>query len=216
MRKFAAFLTIVAVGVLLWWLHQRQRGLDVALIQTAFRINPTRVAELIKSGASPNARYGQSGPEHFKGSDGGYPMAANRWTALIALANSDAAGDRVPIAKLLLDAGADINADDGYGDTALAECCYQNREPLALFLLERGANPNTRTGVYIDGTGNIAPVHRATQNPTILRALIQHGADVNVLDDAGNSPLDWATRDDKQEVVHILIVAGARQRATHP
>ncbi len=203
-RKRTIFILIVLLATA-WFIvrHWKQRDLDVALIKASFAVQTGKVIALLILGADPRAIYGSYGPTHFAGKGGGYPMSADKFTALLALAHSDIAGDRLLIARALLAAGADINADDGYGDTALAQCCYMNREALALYLIERGANPNTRTRLYIDGTYDITPVHRATQNPRILKALIDHGADLHVKDSAGDSPLDWAMRESDQ-IVQII------------
>jgi len=47
----------------------------------------------------------------------------------------------------------------------------------------------------------------------ILRLLLRHGADVNVQDDAGQTPLHIASRHGNIEVLHELIHAGAEWRA---
>jgi ankyrin repeat protein len=184
--------------------HVDQRQLDLALIKAAFAVDTPQVLRLLKSGASPLAKYGSSGPDHFADSEGGYPMSADKFTALLALAQSDSQADRLPIARALLAAGADINADDGYGDTALAQCCYMNREALALYLISQGANPNTKTGCYIDGTYDIAPAHRATNNVRILKALIDHGADLTVRDSTGDTPLDWAKLHHDEQIMRLI------------
>ena len=44
---------------------------------------------------------------------------------------------RLQIAKILIDAGAELNADDGYGATALNEAVYFGFQDLALFLMRR-------------------------------------------------------------------------------
>jgi hypothetical protein len=62
---------------------------------------------------------------------------------------------RVAIAKLLIAAKADLDLDDGYGSTALAEAVYAKYDDLAIVLIDAGAKVNTKTGVYIDGTGDI-------------------------------------------------------------
>ena len=119
---------------------------------------------------------------------------------------------RMVIAKLLIDAKADLDLDDGYGATALAEAVYNNYENLALLLIRSGAKINTKTGVYIDGTGDITPLHRATSNAAILKAMLDRGADVNARATDGDTPLHWAARDNNVESAKLLLKAGADPR----
>src|SRR5262245_42181777 len=79
---------------------------------------------------------------------------------------------RVAIAKLFIDAKANLDLDDGYGATALYDAIYAGYDELALLLIESGANVNTKTGIYIDGADAITPLHRATQNPRVLKSLL--------------------------------------------
>lgn len=116
---------------------------------------------------------------------------------------------RVAIAKLLIEKRAKLDLDDGYGSTSLDSSIYNGHESLSLLLLKSGANPNSKTRVYIDGTNKIAPVHRATAHATVLKAMLQHGANIHVKDGFGETALHWATRHTNVESVRVLIAAGA-------
>jgi hypothetical protein len=116
---------------------------------------------------------------------------------------------RVAIAKLLIAAMADLDLDDGYGATALASAVYEKADDLALMLIEAGAKVDTKTGIYIDGTGDITPLHQATDRPQLVKGLLKHGADASALDGTGQSALHWAVRDAEVESVRLLIEAGA-------
>lgn len=116
---------------------------------------------------------------------------------------------RTAIAKLLIDAKADLDLDDGYGTTALAEAVYNNYENVALLLIESGAKINTKTGTYIDNPADVTPLHQATSNPTVLKALLKRGANVNVQTSDGDTPLHWAVMDNNVESVKLLLEAGA-------
>jgi ankyrin repeat protein len=118
-------------------------------------------------------------------------------------------GRRLAIARLLIEAKAELDADDGYGDTALAQAVYAQYEGLALLLIEAGAKIDTKTGVYIDGPADITPVHRATSIPVVLKAMLKRGAKVNVQDSDGATPLYWAALDKNVESVKLLLEAGA-------
>jgi hypothetical protein len=120
---------------------------------------------------------------------------------------------RVAIAKLLIAAKADLDSDDGFGATALY-CSVQNRfHELSLLLVESNAKLDTKTGIYIDGPGNITPVHYAVASPEVLAAMLKRGVDINVSDTSGSTPLHWAVRGGDVEAVKLLLAAGANINA---
>jgi Ankyrin repeats (3 copies) len=116
---------------------------------------------------------------------------------------------RLQIAEILIDAGAELDADDGFGATALYEAAYLGFQDLALFLIEKKAKVNTKTGIYIDGTDDITPLHRAIGSPKVVAALIKAGADLNAQDSEGDTPLYWAACNKLRESVELLLQAGA-------
>lgn len=121
---------------------------------------------------------------------------------------------RVAIAKLLIAGKANRDLDDGYGDTALSGSVYSGFDDLSLLLISSNAKLDTKTGVYIDGSGDITPMHRATKSPKVLQAMIKRGANVNVADTSGNTPLHWAVRAHNVDSVKLLLEAGAKVDAT--
>ncbi len=106
--------------------------------------------------------------------------------------------DSVELAALLLDAGANIDAQDNVDDTTLHLACDADNVPLARLLLERGANPNIR------GMTGQVPLFR-TRNVDIAELLLAHGADPNAEDVDGWVPLHMATA----EVTRLLLAHGA-------
>ncbi len=93
-------------------------------------------------------------------------------------------------AKLLLDAGADINQTTEYGWTPLLTATNNRHYALGKFLLEKGADPNTAN------KGGWTPLYLATDNRNIeggdypvpkpdmdhleyIKSLLGHGADPN-------------------------------------
>ncbi len=80
---------------------------------------------------------------------------------------------RMTIAKLLLNRHPDLNLDDGHGGTTALYCAVDGGESaLAVFLIQAGANVNTKIGSYIDGPGDETPLHRSVGQPTVMRALL--------------------------------------------
>lgn len=103
---------------------------------------------------------------------GDFEMAHGGSTPLLfAARNGDLASARV-----LLDAGADVNDTVAAGMSALVVAAHSNHGGLAEYLLERGADPNAAKAGY---TALHAAVLRG--NVDLVKALLAHGADVNAL-----------------------------------
>ncbi len=118
-----------------------------------------------------------TGPPNSKGGE---------LTALVIAAREDC----LECAKILLDAGADVNQATKYGWTALLTATQNRHYKLASFLLDHGANPN------LANKGGWSPIYLATDNRNIeggdypvrtpdmdhlayIKTLIDHGANVN-------------------------------------
>jgi len=82
---------------------------------------------------------------------------------------------RIDNARLLLDAGADVNEAAPNGESALVTASFSGQGAFAAFLLDRGANPNDTTAGY-------AALHAAVLRGDLelVKALCAHGADPNV------------------------------------
>ncbi len=107
------------------------------------------------------------------------------------------------IALILLSHRADIDADDGYGATALYEAVYLQKPELCKLLLRFDAKVNTTTGIYIDGSGDITPLHRAYWSAELTKMLLEKGADPNGKDTSGETPRDWARMSDDPAVKRL-------------
>ena len=120
---------------------------------------------------------------------------------------------RVEIAQLLIAAKADLDLDDGYGSTALYSAIYNDYESLALLLIQSGAEVNTKTHVYIDGSDDITPLHRAVDHPKVVAALLKRGANVDARTSEGTTPLHWAVLMGNAQSAKLLLAAGADPEA---
>jgi ankyrin repeat protein len=134
------------------------------------------------------------------------------------------------VVEVLLSSGADANAKNGEGTTALFQAIQANRVDLMTVLLDHGANPNL--------PGPKHPLWPSTYKPNALQLLLSRGADhkktpgvmelasslkklesVKILVDAGVSPnvrkdgvytpLCSAIRDNSGDLVTYLLENGA-------
>ena len=108
--------------------------------------------------------------------------------------------------KVLLEAGADVNAVDYFEWTALinaADDGYYSR--VVKVLLEFGSDVNYKTEEGITALGR-ASVRGDSES---VRLLLEHGADVNVRDNEGWTPLMFASSFRNKKVVKVLLEAGA-------
>lgn len=111
------------------------------------------------------------------------------------------------IAWLLLERGANVNARNSYGVTALKYTSYSpDGALLAAALIERGAEVDAR-----DNDGETALTSTAhIGNAEVIRVLAAHGADFNAKPQAWSySPLDSAANAGRAEAVSALIELGA-------
>ena len=115
--------------------------------------------------------------------------------------------------QLLLDRGAQIDARDKLGNTALilAACeCAQATMPSTYetvqLLLDRGANVNARNHegktALIDAAGGFG-------GNAIVRLLLDRGADAKLKDKEGKSALDYARESEKNDAMEMLKTAMA-------
>jgi ankyrin repeat protein len=156
-------------------------------------------------------------------SDGSRPGL--RWIkkgGLTALMLAARDGD-LESAKLLVAAGANVNDCSPVGNTPLMLAARNDRTPVALFLLEKGADPN------VAEAGHTA-LHLAVarKNHELLQALLARGASVNVRLTKGDpdpdgkrsfnqlpeyllgaTPYLLATALNEMDVMKILVKAGA-------
>lgn len=115
-----------------------------------------------------------------------------------ALRRAASAGDTASVRQLIAE-GADVNAQDSYGYTALISAAWKGHLDTVRLLLDAGADPNLETSY-----GATALSSAARHHPEIVRMLLDAGADV----DKGVALVEaaWIGR---HEIVRMLIEAGA-------
>ena len=123
--------------------------------------------------------------------------------------------------ELLLSAGADLNATGEWGNTPLYFLLRWHdveREPHVgqglRWLLRHGADPNVPCGRERENALHVAA--RWGQRPSVIRLLLDHGADVRARTGDGRSAWFLARRGGFDEVAALLESAGAQPEALSP
>jgi uncharacterized protein len=108
--------------------------------------------------------------------------------------------------EFLLEKGADADAQDNAGNTALMGVSFKGYTHIAVQLLEAGADVNLRNG-------NSAPAltFAATfGHLRIAELLLQNGADSSLADARGKTPFDHARIQENEAMMELI------QRYSHP
>jgi ankyrin len=117
-------------------------------------------------------------------------------------------GDNTAVIGLLLKHGADIRARPRDAGTPLQFAITRGSTNIIRFLLQNDADPNSRRR----NTTGIPAIHQSiytTRHHAIVEILLEHGADINVLDD-GESVLHALAVHGNVEMMRALIKMGRR------
>ena len=111
---------------------------------------------------------------------------------------------QLEMVKLLLDSGAEIDAQEADGQTALHVACLHSKTDVVEYLAEQGADINMPDNV------SQYPLHSSIlRGPVdISQILVDHGANVHVDDKDGQSVLHYAAEWDNCELVELFISNG--------
>ncbi|MEZ6118427.1 MAG: ankyrin repeat domain-containing protein [Pirellulaceae bacterium] len=120
--------------------------------------------------------------------------------------------DQAELARRILDAGANVNAQNRYGVSPIMIACQNGNEEIARALLKAGANAND----VQRGGETVLMTAARTGKVDVVTRLVEHGAEVNAVERRQQTALMWAAADGHADVVAFLIQAGADFRRRLP
>lgn len=114
--------------------------------------------------------------------------------------------DKPDLAKILVENGAKVNLLNSEGEPALYYAIKSGDAGLVTYLLDHGAFLNTR-----DMESGGAELHMAAAlgSGEIASILIERGAAIDIWDNAGETPLDYALYYGQARIAYRLLAAGA-------
>lgn len=109
--------------------------------------------------------------------------------------------------RALIEKGGDVNAHDAKGFTPIHWAARNGYEDVAKFLVEHGADLNTKE----TAVGQATPLHVAcTYNHlAVAKLLVTRGATVDSRDKWGGTPLQYAAFNGHDSLLELLIASGA-------
>jgi uncharacterized protein len=133
-------------------------------------------------------------------------------TSVSAAADAAMTGDAAAL-RTLVRRGANVNAPQGDGMTALHWAADRGDAEAAALLLKAGADPRAVTRI-----GQHTPLHVAAKSgaAAVVRLLVDAKADVRALTTTGAAPLHFAAASGSRDAVAILLDAGADPNVREP
>lgn len=122
-------------------------------------------------------------------------MTALHWAAYL---------DELGMAKMLIEAGAEVEAQNRYGVSPLSLACGNGATKMVQLLLKKGANAN---GSLATGETVLMTAAR-TGRLGAVKALLAKGAEVDAQEKRGQTAMMWAAAEGHAAVVDALLEAG--------
>ena len=143
--------------------------------------------------------------------DADYPLSDAFGLLLsgVALREAACANDQA-LVQTLLDAGIDIDQKTEPDMTALRVVAASGKLEMANFLLDRGADINSR-----NAQGTILNWAAWVQHTELVLFLLDRGADVSADNEEHGTPLYWAARHANMEMAKALLAKGADANAAY-
>ncbi|KAI1667999.1 Ankyrin repeat domain protein [Pyrenophora tritici-repentis] len=112
---------------------------------------------------------------------------------------------QLQMVQLLLDAGAEVNAQGGHYGNALYAASFGGHEQIVKTLLDAGADVNTQGGHY----GNALQAASVRGHEQVVKMLLDTGAEVNAQGGHYGNALYGASDGGHEQIVKTLLDAGA-------
>lgn len=177
---------------------------DAAMVASLLATHPELLRERSAQGASPVLTAAYNGQPEIAA------LLAQQ-SAETDVFEAAATGDAARLEALLGEDGALANAvaPDGFGPLGLAS--FFGHSDAATALLARGAAVNAAS----QNGQRVMPLHSAVAGGhyAIAKALVEHGADVNVAQADDFTPLHGAAQNGQAEMVRLLLDHGANPGA---
>uniref|UniRef100_A0A6C0ED74 Uncharacterized protein n=1 Tax=viral metagenome TaxID=1070528 RepID=A0A6C0ED74_9ZZZZ len=115
--------------------------------------------------------------------------------------------NNLEIVKILVKNGAETTIIDNNGDSYLALACHNGNTEIVKILLENGAS----SVINEADIGGLTPLLYATKRKhfDIIKLLVEHGADVNIQNKEGFTPLINSILYEDKKSVELLLKSGA-------
>ena len=111
--------------------------------------------------------------------------------------------------KQLLEAGAFVDARGSYNNTPLIWAAYRGRVDIVKLLLDKGATVDLTADDHGTALHNVVAFAPRQYTEEVVRVLLARGANPNISDGSGNTPLWVAERRGCSKVVKLLEAYGA-------
>ncbi len=165
------------------------------------------VKALIEAGADVNAKTGGSTPLHWAARHG-----------------------HIEVVKILFAAGADVNARQWRGETPLYQAIQGTNIEMTKLLLKAGADVNTKVTaslwwvaggvreeeIELKTSGGYTVLHlpaNSAEGLILVGLLIEAGGSLNIRENEGRTPLDWAMHFQNRGWAKLLRKHGAKTAA---
>jgi len=119
--------------------------------------------------------------------------------ALGSALGSASGNGHTAIVKILLDAGADINAKDGWGQSIIYLACDGGHDETLKVLIDAGGDIEERSEQFHNRT----PLICAFWHDECTRLLLQAGANKEARDDKGMTALEMARKENNSHVLKV-------------
>jgi ankyrin repeat protein len=133
-------------------------------------------------------------------------------TALHAVSRGkDNSQEGVRVARLLLERGGDVDAENDDRRTPLHAASYYGRPDIAQLLLDHGANTNAEDMFFRKPLHQVScGVYESQESGVhVAKLLLEHGLDVNISDKYLWTPLHLASYTPRPKIVEVLLDHGA-------